>query len=125
MVVYYAGDSHYELREKLGTYTLVLNRGTCDCKVWDMCEIPCVHACAVIQIEHGNVESFVHYYYNKEVWLKAYSEIIFPVPDSCFWPNTPYTALLPLEYTNQPGKHMLLTIFILLYFISLSYTVIY
>ena len=125
MTICYAGDSHYKVREKLGTYTLVLNKGTCDCKVQDMSGILCMHVCAEIQMQHGNVESFVHYYYSKKAWAKAYSGIIFPIPDSLFWPNTPYTGLLPPEHTCQPGKHMLLTILILLYFISLSYTTIY
>ena len=66
MTVYYAGDSHYEVREKLGTYTLVLNKGTCDCKVWDMSGIPYVHACTAFHVEHGSVERFVHYYYSKK-----------------------------------------------------------
>ena len=66
MVVYHAGDSHYKVRKKLGTYTLVLNRGTYDCKVWDMSRIPCAHACASIQMEHDNLKCFVHCYYNKE-----------------------------------------------------------
>ena len=56
MAIYYVEDSHYEVREKLGTYTLVLNKGTCDCEVWDMSEISCVHACAAIEMEHDNVE---------------------------------------------------------------------
>ena len=41
------------MREESGTYTLVLDKKTCDCKVWDKSSIPCVHAIAVIQVEHG------------------------------------------------------------------------
>jgi len=56
MAIYYAGVNHYEVREKLGTYTLVLNRSTCDCKVWDMFGILCGHAYSAIQMKHDNVE---------------------------------------------------------------------
>ena len=66
IAVYYGGDSHYKVWEKLGTHTLILNNGTYDCKIWDMSGIPCLHACAAIQVEHGTVERFVHYYYSKE-----------------------------------------------------------
>ena len=59
MTIYYAGDSHYEVRKKRGSYTLVLNKETCDCKVWEMSQIPCVHGCAAIQLDHGKVECMV------------------------------------------------------------------
>jgi len=60
MAIYYVRDSHYEVKEKLGSYTLVLNKRTCNCKVWDMSWISCVHVCVAIQVDHGKIENYLH-----------------------------------------------------------------
>jgi len=53
-------DNHYEVRVEFGSYTLVLDKGTCHGKVRDKSSIPYVHAIAAIQLELGKLENYVH-----------------------------------------------------------------
>ena len=63
-----------------------------------------MHAIAAIQVEHDEKEKYVHGYYSKEVWVRAYAGIIYLIPDSRFWTKTTYNGLLPPEHTTKPGR---------------------
>jgi len=82
--VFYAGDNHYEMREGSRTHTLMLDKTTCDCKVWDKSSIPCVYSIAATQVDRSEIENYVHWYYSKEAWARAYAGIIYPISDSRF-----------------------------------------
>jgi hypothetical protein len=48
-VALYVGDDTFEVSGPTGKQFVVdMRRRTCGCRVWQMTEIPCVHACAVI-----------------------------------------------------------------------------
>jgi len=92
--------SHFEVRDQKGNYTLNMNNHTCDCKAWNMIGILCRHACAATMQVRGH-HMTVHGYYREAAYQRAYQCMIYPIPDSRFWPKTPYTGLLHPKVTKK------------------------
>ena len=55
-----------------------------------MNEIPCHNAYTTIKERRGNLEEFVHEYYSKETYAKAYAPVINPMPRLSDWEKTPH-----------------------------------
>ncbi|XP_010541802.1 PREDICTED: uncharacterized protein LOC104815186 [Tarenaya hassleriana] len=60
---------------------------TCNCRVFDIDKIPCIHAIAALhKIGKTNViPNLCSPYYTRETWRLAYQETVYPVPDCCEW----------------------------------------
>ncbi|XP_021802477.1 L-type lectin-domain containing receptor kinase IX.2-like, partial [Prunus avium] len=72
-----AGESKYEVKCFGGTQVVVdLRNRSCSCRQWDLTGIPCKHACAAIGQLNGNHISYVHDYYKKEAFMKAYKPMV-------------------------------------------------
>ncbi|CAL2257065.1 unnamed protein product [Prunus armeniaca] len=75
-----AGESKYEVKCFGGTQVVVnLRNRSCSCRQWDLTRIPCKHACAAIGQLNGNHISYVHDYYKKEAFMKAYKPMVHPM----------------------------------------------
>ena len=50
------------------------------CRKWDVTGIPCCHAISAILHQGGDPNDYLSSYYSKEMWLKSYDHIVYPVP---------------------------------------------
>lgn len=86
----------HEYHVKGGQHEAVVNLGArkCQCKVFDVEEIPCVHAIAAAgllrPLNTGDlVYSYCSKYYSVDYFLHAYVETIYPVSRESEWGNIP------------------------------------
>ncbi|XP_008235222.1 PREDICTED: uncharacterized protein LOC103334074 [Prunus mume] len=100
-----AGESKYEVKCFGGTQVVVdLRNISCSCRQWDLTEIPCKYACAAIGQLNGNHISYVHDYYKKEAFIKAYTPMVHPMVSLDLWAKTNLPHLLPPQFYKQPGR---------------------
>jgi hypothetical protein len=76
----FAGDGLFEIDCKGRKYVVNLCQRTCGCRKLDVSDIPCCHAISTIWHGGGNPEDYLSHYFGKEMYLKAYAPIIYPVP---------------------------------------------
>ena len=75
------------------------------CKQWQISEIPCVYAIAAIYDHRNNIEDYVDPTFYKDTYLKAYSSMIYPIPDFRQWPNIEESKkVLSPPYKKQAGR---------------------
>lgn len=100
------GDLQFQVRvnEEEEQYTVDLNGRTCSCTEWDSTGIPCPHAISVIQCRHQQPEVFIHAYYSKASYLRAYEPLIKPINGYKMWPQTEYTPVLPPTERRKVGR---------------------
>ena len=75
---------------KWQTCLVELEERSCSCYRRQLNEIPCHHAYTTIKERRGNLEEFVHEYYSKETYAKAYAPVINPMPRLSDWEKTPH-----------------------------------
>lgn len=80
-----------------------MSKWSCTCRKWDLTGIPCYHACAVIGYLGKYAEDYVHSWYQKDTYMKAYEFNIPPLPSDKFWPTVAY-PLDPPPIKSQPGR---------------------
>ncbi|KAL3516826.1 hypothetical protein ACH5RR_023728 [Cinchona calisaya] len=79
-------------------------RRSCTCKNFDMTGIPCLHGAAATMSSNHQVEEFVHEYYWKSTYLKAYEHLIVPIPDKSQWIQTDYDPIMAPQMRRGPGR---------------------
>ncbi|KAK3226629.1 hypothetical protein Dsin_006491 [Dipteronia sinensis] len=78
----------YEIVDQLGLNILVnVDNGTCDCGMWQMSGLSCMHAIAVFMYKREFAHDHVHWYYSKQAWKMTYDGVINPIPDESRWPE--------------------------------------
>jgi hypothetical protein len=81
----FAGDGLFEVDCKGRKYVVNLCQRTCGCRKWDVFGIQCCHAISAIWHGGGNPDDYLSHYFGKEMYLKAYAPIIYPVPSEEQW----------------------------------------
>ncbi|KAJ0007869.1 hypothetical protein Pint_30268 [Pistacia integerrima] len=82
-------------------YILNLQSQTCDCGMWQLSGVPCVHAvCYLLFRNIRNMEDYVDSSLRITSYVKTYVDHIHPIPDPCSWPD-----LLGGKQMNPPIKH--------------------
>ncbi|KAK2653426.1 hypothetical protein Ddye_013282 [Dipteronia dyeriana] len=77
----------YEIVDQVGLKILVnVDDGTCDCGMWQMNGLPCMHAIVVFMYKREFAHDHVHCYYFKQAWKVTYDVVINPIPDESRWP---------------------------------------
>ncbi|XP_062107755.1 uncharacterized protein LOC133818735 [Humulus lupulus] len=71
-----------------------LRSKSCTCKVFDIDNLPCIHAIAAAgKAQPQNTGELIYSmwskYYTSEYWLLAYAETIYPVPPNSQWTDIP------------------------------------
>jgi hypothetical protein len=84
----YAGDGSFEVDCKGRKFVVNLPSKMCGCRKWDITGIPCAYAISSIWLGGGNPEDYLSPYFDKEMYLKAYASIIYPVPSEEQWVRT-------------------------------------
>lgn len=68
-------------------YVADLESKTCQCRMWQISGIPCVHAITAIIHRRRDVLNHVSSYYSKEAYLQAYTGQLQPLPGPVEWPR--------------------------------------
>ena len=76
-----AGDDEYQVIDGFTTFVVNLIVKTCACGYWKISGLPCKHAAACIMHKRANVEIYCDEYLTSFTYLKAYGEIIHPLPN--------------------------------------------
>ncbi|XP_060182437.1 uncharacterized protein LOC132612117 [Lycium barbarum] len=88
-------------------FILNLNSKTCSCRMFQLDEIPCPHAWAVIKKKNLVAEDYCSDLFKPETVLKTYDVPVDPLPDEREW-NIPKNNLedvvLPPRYKRPPGR---------------------
>lgn len=86
------------------TYEVNLLRRTCGCFRFQLCGVPCEHACAAIFKAKEKPEDYVEKFFSKDTYKAAYAEMIFPVPHETEWIKTNSPDIDPPRYTIPAGR---------------------
>ncbi|KAJ6796871.1 uncharacterized protein M6B38_220680 [Iris pallida] len=81
-------------------WTVDVNARTCDCCVWDLTGLLCVHAVAVLLPSRPSWTMFSSPYYHASTYKKAYAGKIVPLPEQILWDQ-------PAFEVGPPGRHRL------------------
>ncbi|KAK8954634.1 hypothetical protein KSP39_PZI002501 [Platanthera zijinensis] len=74
------GHDKFEVNGWTGDkWTVDLSSYSCSCRRWDLTGIPCVHATACIFYRREKVEDYMHHWYKKEIFMRAYEHLLNPI----------------------------------------------
>ncbi|KAK3204818.1 hypothetical protein Dsin_018864 [Dipteronia sinensis] len=95
----------YETVDQVGLKILVnVDNGTCDCEMWKMSALPCMHAIAVFMYKREFAHDHVHWYYLKQAWKMTYDGVINPISDESRWPEFQYEIIEPPVIRTKVGS---------------------
>lgn len=86
------------------TYAVNLVDKTCGCRKWDVTCLPCSHACSAIIKSKQRPESFVSHFFRKEMYVRAFKPIIYPVPGQHGWPKTGTADIIRPVFHIKKGR---------------------
>ncbi|KAG5628194.1 hypothetical protein H5410_013412, partial [Solanum commersonii] len=96
----------YTVLDSITQFTVCLHQRTCTCGRFQLDELPCPHALAVLTIKHTGYEKYCSDYYTRKNLLLTYQFHMDPLPDESTW-NTPTHVLevvvLPPHGKRPPG----------------------
>ena len=75
------GDDEYQVVDGFTTFVVTLIVKTCACGYWKIRRLPCKHAATCIVHKRANIETYCDEYLTRFTYLKAYGEIIHPLPN--------------------------------------------
>ncbi|XP_062023137.1 uncharacterized protein LOC133739371 isoform X2 [Rosa rugosa] len=81
-----------------------LRMRTCTCRRWDLSGIPCKHAISAIYLKRHDPDDYVAACYLKKTYMSIYNNLIQPVNSMDLWSRTKDPAILPPQYSRQPGR---------------------
>jgi hypothetical protein len=86
------------------SYEVNLLNMTCSCFRFQLCGVPCEHACAAIFGAKQRPENYVDAFFKLDTYKKAYAHTIFPVPHEDEWVKTSTPDIDPPAYTIPVGR---------------------
>ncbi|XP_062088595.1 uncharacterized protein LOC133795160 [Humulus lupulus] len=94
----------YEVTGKENDAIIDLGQRQCSCRVFDLDQLPCVHALASYEQDGIEVYDLCSNYYKLETWALAYVDTIYPVPQQEDWDINEVEVLLKVLPPNVPIK---------------------
>ncbi|XP_050211388.1 uncharacterized protein LOC126661576 [Mercurialis annua] len=88
LVVSNSNDSVKTVYAHTTKFIVDLKERTCTCRRFQIDEIPCPHAMAILKDMNQDPYKFCSHYFTKETILKIYDETVYPVEDESNW-NVP------------------------------------
>ncbi|KAL4291966.1 hypothetical protein GQ457_14G024710 [Hibiscus cannabinus] len=98
------GEGGCEVKKGRKQYHVNLNEKTCSCRKWQLCGLPCQHACCAIWHTGGDPDDYLHSCYLKDTYIKAYSYALQPINGSHDWKKSRIEAVLPPIEREMPGR---------------------
>ncbi|KAK6115155.1 hypothetical protein DH2020_007424 [Rehmannia glutinosa] len=107
IVVKRSNDFIFKVTEAKKIFVLDLEKRTCTCNKFQMDEIPCPHALAVVKDLNADPYQYCSSYYMKETMKATYLETVYPIPHEGTWflleeINT--MVILPPEGKAKSGR---------------------
>nr|XP_043622405.1 uncharacterized protein LOC122593998 [Erigeron canadensis] len=100
-----AGGNKFEVRNNRYAYSVDMDMGTCDCRLWELSGIPCVHAMQAIYKMNKDPEEFVAIWFRKVQFDLAYQFYLNPVGGMDTWISFPNAIVpLPQRPRTMPGR---------------------
>lgn len=96
------GEISFEVTLRPQRFVVHLHDRKCTCRLWDLTGVPCVHACATIKAIKGRPEDYVHEYFTRECFFRAYDNEITPMSSSEFWPKIDHEPIKPPLLLKRP-----------------------
>jgi hypothetical protein len=81
-----------------------LETKTCGCRKCDVSGISCAHAISAIWHYGGNRSDYLSEYFGKEMYLKSYVPIIYPIPSEKQWVRTNQSIIEPPKSRATIGR---------------------
>ena len=81
-----------------------MNKRTCGCRKWDVTGVPCNHAVSVIMKLKQHPEDYVHDFFKKPMYTKAFNYTVYPVPGPEDWTKTDTPDIDPPAFNDRPGR---------------------
>ncbi|GKA90230.1 F-box domain containing protein, partial [Tanacetum coccineum] len=103
-VVYPSGFQELEVRKGDQSYGVSLQHKVCQCRLWELSGIPCVHAVAGYMHVGTDLDAGVSHWYSREAWFNAYQFSIKPVFGTNMWKRTNDVPPLPPIIRKMPGR---------------------
>ncbi|WOL00666.1 hypothetical protein Cni_G09379 [Canna indica] len=99
-----SGNLKFEVQclDKVHVVNLVIQ--SCSCRSWDLSGIPCNHVISCISWMKEEPEKYVSEYYKREVYLKAYANLLEPWRGKEAWPNVDDPPVLPPKVKKMPRR---------------------
>lgn len=85
-------------------FAVKLKEKKCSCKWWEISGIPCKHAIICIGYKRENPEDYVDDYYSVKRYLKAYENVIHPLPQIDLDTEDTSLHMLPPPLKRLPGR---------------------
>ncbi|WMV51449.1 hypothetical protein MTR67_044834 [Solanum verrucosum] len=102
-----SSDYVYSVVDDEKQFVVNLRERTCTCIRFQIDEMPCPHALAVITFKSMDAYQYCSVYYNKDHLLKTYDICTYPVPNESTW-DIPREVLeevvLPPTGKIRPGR---------------------
>ncbi|XP_047257520.1 uncharacterized protein LOC124889601 [Capsicum annuum] len=108
MTVKPASEYHYSIYEYGRIYVVDLDANKCNCCRFQIDEIPCLHAIAVLKSKH--ITKFCPWcfdYYKSAILVKTYEVPVVPMPDKKDWhvlKCVEEEKSIPPKYKRPPGR---------------------
>ncbi|XP_038698032.1 uncharacterized protein LOC119995596 [Tripterygium wilfordii] len=96
--------SEYYVRDGDQDGQVDLQNKTCSCRVFDLDQLPCVHALAACRVRNISFNSLCSPYYTNEALMLAYAEAIYPVTIEDQRKVSENNVLLPPATRRQGGR---------------------
>ncbi|XP_060178121.1 uncharacterized protein LOC132608065 [Lycium barbarum] len=88
-------------------FIVCIQKKTCSCKEFQMEEIPCPHAWAVLKKKNLTADNYCSKIYKPETVMKTYDIPVYPLPDESEWKIPGYIleeVVFPPRYKRPPGR---------------------
>ena len=93
----WAGQTQFEEKYCLQSFTVDLAIAHCSCRKWNITSIPCAHAITCIFFNRQDVEQHVHPCYHVSIYKACYEPIIAPINGQNIWRPNGVTPVQPLS----------------------------
>ena len=97
----------YQVIDGTSQYVIYLPTKVCSCRMWDILEIPCAHACAVFTMKHLSIKSYVSPFYLSSTLSSIYRGVINHLGDHPQWQIPDYImsiVILPPNVKRVVGR---------------------
>ncbi|WOK98526.1 hypothetical protein Cni_G07238 [Canna indica] len=103
----HAGYKKFEFKHMDNNYVVELEQNSCSCRMWEFTGISCPHVISSIHWLGEDPIEYVHDYFKKSTYLRAYEHLIELLNEEKIWAKVEAEPIVPLivrRQTERPKK---------------------
>ncbi|RYR03986.1 hypothetical protein Ahy_B06g083482 [Arachis hypogaea] len=104
----WAGGLKYKVSHKnrmiVERFVVDLLAGTCSCRFWGLCGMPCPHACCAIFEKGDSPEDYCNNFYSPAAYIATYGNLVSPINGENMWPKVECDTIIPPIFRVKPGR---------------------